>query len=209
MPAASMDPAVSAADLRAFLAVETTPAIHAELARLKRTLAAAGADVRWVGDDGLHVTVKFLGRVAPAALAALRSALVPALAAHVPIPARVHGLGVFPTRRRPRVVWVGVTGGGLNALAQTVEAAAAACGFPPEARPFQPHITLGRVRGPRGAAQLDDALQAHWNDDFGHCVIRELIAYRSDLRPAGAVYTKLWTAPLGGPSEGDPHDNGC
>jgi 2'-5' RNA ligase len=81
-------------------------------------------------------------------------------------------------------------------------------GFPPEARPFQAHLTLGRVQGPRGWSRLEEALKARWIDDFGSCSITELIAYRSDLRPEGAVYTKLWTIPFEESRRGVPDGPG-
>jgi 2'-5' RNA ligase len=194
---------MSVATIRAFLAVEVPPPIDARLVALKRELAAARADVRWVRDDGLHATVKFLGRVDPARLAALRVALTPPLAAGAVIPARVRGLGAFPSLRRPRALWVGLEAPALADLARGVDAVAARFGFAPEARPFHPHVTLGRVHGSRGWGRLEDALKLHWTDDYGVFEIGALAAFRSDLRPDGAVYARLWTIPLGASRGGD------
>ena len=104
-----------------------------------------------------------------------------------------------PSRRRPRVFWVGLDCAPLAALAAAIDAALVPLGFAPEQRPFRPHITLGRATGGSGGPErLEQALERHWHDDFGDCALRELIAYRSDLRRGGAVYTKLWTIPFGG-----------
>ncbi|HSD10958.1 MAG TPA: hypothetical protein VLF14_08235, partial [Candidatus Binatia bacterium] len=81
----------------------------------------------------------------------------------------------------------------LADLAARVERVAASFGHPREARSFHGHITLGRVTAPTGWPRLEAELQAHWNAEFGRSAIAELIAYRSDLRRGGAVYTKLWT----------------
>lgn len=194
--------------VRAFVAVDPGPAVHTALVRLKNTLAAVDADVRWVGDGGLHVTLKFLGATAPASLDQLRAGLADTLRDRLAIPVHVSGLGAFPSRNRPRVVWVGVTGDGLDDVARAVETAAVAAGFPAEERPFRPHITLGRVRGPRGARRLETALGAQGDADCGAGVVNEVIAYRSDLHRTGAVYTKLWTIPLVKPTEGDSHGHG-
>ena len=182
--------------LRAFLALRVAAEIEARLVELKQRLAASGAGVRWVRDDGLHATVKFLGSVEETVLASMRDALAAELAAFAAFDAKVKGLGVFPTMRRPRVVWAGLHAASAGDLAARVERIVAPFGFPPEARPFHAHITLGRVSTPSGWARLEAELRAREQEEIGTSAITELIGYRSDLRRDGAVYTKLWTIPF-------------
>jgi 2'-5' RNA ligase len=184
--------------VRAFLAVEVAPEIHAALVELKRELTRAGAAVRWVRDEGLHATVKFLGAVPEAHLPAVRAVLTDAVRPTPCLFVTVRGLGVFPTLKRPRVVWVGLDCPPLAAVAAAVDGALEPLGFARETRPFHAHLTLGRVSGLAGWPRLEAALRAHWADDLGACALGELIAYRSDLRRDGAVYTKLWTIRFGG-----------
>ena len=184
--------------VRTFLAVEVAPDIHAALVDLKRQLSHTGAAVRWVRDEGLHATVKFLGGVPETLLPDLRAAVTDAVGAQPPLPAAVRGLGMFPNPKRPRVIWVGLACQPLTDLAAAVDAALEPLGFARENRPYHAHITLGRVKELRGWAPLDSALQRHRADDFGDCAIGELIAFRSDLRRDGALYTKLWRIPFGG-----------
>ena len=184
--------------MRAFLAVELSPGVQERLVEVKRELAQLGAAVRWVRDDNLHVTVKFLGSVAEDALDALRARLRDALHATAPMAASVRGLGAFPDLRRARVVWAGVECAPLPALAALADGAAARIGVLPETRPFRAHLTLGRVNGTRGWKPLAQDLAARAGEDFGGCALTELVALRSDLRPGGALYTKLWSIPFGG-----------
>jgi 2'-5' RNA ligase len=183
---------------RTFLAVEVAPAIHAALVDLKRELSASGAAVRWVRDDALHATIRFLGSLPDTQLPVLRAALTEAVGATAPPHAAVRGLGVFPTLKRPRVVWVGLDCAALSEIAARVDAAVSPLGFAPEGRAFKAHITLGRVKSAQGWPPLEAALRAHATRDFGSCALAELAAFRSDLRRDGAVYTKLWTIPFGG-----------
>ena len=184
--------------VRTFLAVEVSPAIHAALVDLKHELSRCDAGVRWVRDEALHATVKFLGGVEESVLPAVRAAVSDAIANPPPLTATVRGLGAFPNLQRPRVLWVGLECQPLTAIAAAVDGALTALGFASEARPFRAHITLGRVNTMRNWSALESALQQHWRDDFGSCAIAALIGYRSDLRRDGAVYTKLWTIPFGG-----------
>jgi 2'-5' RNA ligase len=184
--------------VRTFLAVAVAPPIHARLVALKRELSQTEAGVRWVRDEALHATVKFLGAVPEPALPAVRAALSEAIAGTPRLAAAVRGLGVVPSLQRPRVIWVPLVCQPLTALAAAVDAALAPLGFAPEQRAFRAHITLGRVNTMRNWSALEAALRAHWSDDFGECELGALIGYRSDLRRDGAVYTKLWTIPFGG-----------
>jgi len=120
---------------------------------------------------------------------------------------RARGLGTFPSWRRPRAVWVGLQGDGLTALAACVDDALAAIGFEREPRPFTAHLTLGRVNSPRGWARVEAVCKAHLDDDFGESEIGAVTIYRSTLQRGGAVYTPLWTIPLGG-HKGAAHDSG-
>ena len=182
--------------LRAFIAVSPSPEIHERLRHIKAELAGADAQVRWVRDDAMHATLKFLGSIDADVVAALAEALSEAAARFASFAIEVAGLGVFPNRARPRVVWVGLHGSELAALAAAVERSVEPLGFPAESRPYHPHITLGRVAGKGGWNKLEELLQAHWSDKLGSCTIDEVVAYRSHLQRGGSVYTKLCSIPL-------------
>jgi RNA 2',3'-cyclic 3'-phosphodiesterase len=194
--------------VRAFVAVDLAPDVHAALARLKAELARVRSDVRWVRDDGLHATLKFLGGVPRPRLDDVRDAVTRALATIVAFPMRAHGLGAFPSMSRPRVVWAGLEGYELAALAQAIENALMPLGFSADGRAFHPHVTLGRVSGRRGWSAVEDILKVHWTDEFGVTLVDHVSTYRSDLRPGGAVYTKLWTTGLADSTKGVAHGPG-
>ncbi len=87
----------------------------------------------------------------------------------------------------------------LAALADAVERAFTPLGFAPEPRAFRAHVTLGRVRSPRGLARLTAAIAAAGAPEFGSWTVEDVVLYRSHLRPSGAVYEPLARVPLGGP----------
>jgi len=107
--------------------------------------------VRWVDAANIHLTLRFLGEVEAATVAPLVTAFARAIAGAAPPVIAPAALGAFPTPRRPRVIWVGITETGLrlDALHTRVEAAVGDLGWQAETRPFHPHLTLGRVRDPR------------------------------------------------------------
>lgn len=132
-------------------------------------------------------------------LAALTSALTRAVTGLAAFDAEVRGLGAFPAPTHPRVVWAGIADGApaLVDVAGRVEVALAALGFPPDERPFSPHVTLGRVRQPGRAPALAGALAAGAGRAFGRTRVGRVSLMRSDLSPRGARYTELAGIALG------------
>ncbi|HKC11173.1 MAG TPA: RNA 2',3'-cyclic phosphodiesterase, partial [Vicinamibacteria bacterium] len=149
------------------------------------------AGVRFVRPEGIHLTLRFLGPTLPAQIQRLGPRLQRAAAACPPSEARVAGLGVFPPRGRPRVLWLGVSlPPPVLALQTACEEAAVGVGFPPETRPFRSHLTLGRWREGAPSPELPAA-------DLGPVSLETLVLYRSELRREGALYTPLASFPLG------------
>lgn len=186
--------------MRCFVAIELPEAVRAILAeaaaRLRR--AAPRADVRWVPPASLHLTLRFLGEVGEPALAAVVSALRPVAAASDPIPLGLAGLGVFPGPARPRVLWAGIETGGaaVARLAGAIEQAVTALGFPAAPRPFEGHVTLARLRSPRGMNRLLRAVEALAGESFGRWTARDVVVFRSHLGREGARYEALVRLPL-------------
>ncbi len=194
--------------IRSFVAIDLAAPVRAAIGALQHELLDAKADVRWVRVEGMHVTLKFLGAVEAPRLAAVHAALADALHGQPALHVRAHGVGAFPSLRRPRVLWVGLQAEGLVELAARVDTAVTPLGFEPERRPFTPHVTVGRVNSLRGWAPLEAQLKGHLDDDFGTSDVDEVTVFRSTLRPTGAVYTPLWTITLNKYKQGEPYDNG-
>ena len=187
--------------MRCFVAVDLSAPVRAAAARLQEGMrAAAGrADVRWTEPAGFHLTLKFLGEVPEVQVPAVVAALDTVAAASAPLALAAGGAGAFPSVRRPRVVWVGVTTGAaeLARLARAVEEALAPLGFPPEGRGFHGHLTLGRVRAPRALAGLARAIEDAPALEASGWTAVDIVLYRSHLRRTGAVYEPVARVPLG------------
>lgn len=136
--------------MRLFLAINLPASVRRGIRAATAPLRDATHDrdaVKWVDDDHLHLTLKFLGEQPDASVGPLRAALEAAVAPHTTFTLDVGGLGAFPNLHMPRVVWMGVTPEPkLELLQHDVERACAALGYPLDARAFRPHITLGRTR---------------------------------------------------------------
>lgn len=190
--------------LRTFVAVPLSQPLHAGLARAQRDLqrlCPVGA-VRWVKTEGIHLTLFFLGETPSARVADIERVLTPVAQAAQPLQFTVGGVGAFPNLTRPNVIWVGVrdTAGTLTPLHRAVNAALASLGFQPEDRAFTPHLTLGRVNRDSGSdvvRRVGEAVGRFTLESLGEESPRQIVLFRSELRPTGAEYTALRVFPLG------------
>lgn len=184
--------------MRLFVAADLPAGVRARLAEIQDSLRPVALPVRWVRPDGIHLTLKFLGEVPAGRRTELEGALRGPARGAAPFRLQAAGLGLFPERGAPRVLWIGVRGDLERAVAlqRSIEAALHPLGFEPEDRAFRPHLTLGRVRGP-GRGDWRDALERSSGADAGGFEVREYILFESRLGPDGAAYTPLARFALG------------
>lgn len=179
--------------MRLFVAVPVSEPAREQILRLLGQLRGASWPVRWVHDEGLHMTLKFFGEVGADRLDVIAEALRFAAGGAGTLPLQLGDLGAFPSRSRPRILWVGVNAPpGLELLQDRIERGCEAIGFPPEGAPFQPHITLGRVR--EGQRLPAGGLEEHANNfDRVPFVAQELVLYESVLTTGGPRYESRLT----------------
>lgn len=186
--------------MRLFVAVNLPADQRRALARGTAGMREAGLPVRWAAEDGLHLTLKFLGEVAEPAAAEIGEVLAGAVAGARPFEVHLGGVGAFPTLERPRVIWLGVeVHPALELLANDVERALEPWGFGSELKPFRPHLTLGRVKkGARRSALGPLAGLAAAVDYAAALVVESVDLMQSRLGPRGATYAVVRRAPLAG-----------
>lgn len=184
--------------MRAFIAMDITDEVRRRLPRVQQELGAAPAKVKWVPPGNLHVTMKFLGDVDEETVERVKAAMAEAAADDGPIEFDVHGIGAFPPRGRPRVVWAGVSRGGeaIGRLHDRLERALRPLGVKRDRR-FSPHITIGRVKSSRGARELSELIESRPEQTYGTCPGAELVLYKSTLTPQGAEYEAVARQRLG------------
>ena len=187
--------------LRTFIALEIPDElqqmINNETVQLRDTV---GSLVRWVPPGNMHLTLKFLGNISPANVEILTQLIRAEADSCQSFVMKVGGLACFPSPKRPRVIFIGLQAPGeLEALQHGIESATTRLGYESEARPFSPHLTLGRVRQNVSASdqqRIRRALEETRLDLLGMAKVDCVYLYKSDLKPTGSVYTRLFSAPL-------------
>jgi 2'-5' RNA ligase len=185
--------------IRAFLALDPPEEILREIGRVQSRLKKMiRGHVRWVRPESIHLTLKFFGDIREESVESI-SALAEKAAADVgPFELAIGGAGVFPDMKRPRVVWLGMDGETerLTIFQNGLERALREIGFPGEERPFRPHLTLGRIRSPKGLGGLAEALKEAETDVDARFTASGLCLFKSELTPQGAIYTRLAVYPF-------------
>jgi len=178
--------------MRTFIAIELPDRIKKEIEQLQAPLKKTNTFVSWVKPENIHITLKFLGEVPENKINAVFSATGQALEGAKKFTMSLKGLGAFPDVRRPRVIWIGSGSGEkeLSYLAGRVEEEMERIGFPKEQRKFSAHFTLGRVKSPKNIEKLMELVKSSdfTTDDIE---VKEVVVMKSQLHPAGAIYTPL------------------
>lgn len=188
--------------LRLFWAVNLPVETKKKLSGIMYKLKDIPCDAKWVEEENLHFTLKFLGNVEVSAVPALADAVKAALVGIPAFTVRPLGMGFFPGAVRPRVLWVGLQGelGRLQKIYELINSAHLALGFPLERRPFSPHLTLARLRSGKGSETLVMKVNEMSTDveQIGSLKIKSVDLMQSELNRRGPIYTPLARVELTG-----------
>lgn len=171
-----------------------------EIETLRAKLERSGLRLPALSETIQHLTLKFLGETEPELVPKVVEVMQRVAEQVAPFDVQLRGLGAFPSRHNPSILWIGLRDEQTpRLLAEGLTAGLEPLGFQREARGYNPHITLLRLKSqpPRIITEL---LASEVITDFGGCRVEHIELYRSELLPEGPRYTVLRTVPLGGVS---------
>ncbi len=186
--------------IRAFLAVELSCDIRQNVSSFQQQLKESLPPMNWVRSESIHLTLKFLGAVEPSCIPRILPVLKPIGDKTNKFSLDLQGVGVFPNRQRPRVIWVGISGQtqSLQRLVLGVTAALEPLGFPLEEKAYHPHLTLARIKRENvvvGSALLEKGVLEN-EHHLGNLTVNQFVLFQSNLNSSGACYTSLGTVLL-------------
>lgn len=177
--------------IRCFVAVDVEePSVVSKVAELQEQLKATGASLKLVELENLHLTLRFIGEVPPEVVDRIKLALEGV--DFKPFVVRFTGLGAFPDKRRPRVVWVGVQEGvrEMTELSARVNAVLSRLKLPKPEEEFTPHLTIARVKG--GIGGLPRLLQEASSVELGSMLVDKFRLKKSTLTLRGPIYQTIY-----------------
>jgi len=184
--------------IRTFIAVELPQEIQDRLGQLQSDFKVSMPDVRWTKYGNIHLTLKFLGDVPLSKIDKIGEALREVAAKFPAFTMSLADIGAFPNSRKPRIVWVGVQKGvdELKEIAKAIDSSMKRLGFPPEKRRFSPHLTVGRIRHLKNPTAMTEALDKSAVGELGKFTVERISLIKSQLDPAGSIYTTIKEARL-------------
>ena len=186
--------------MRMFVAIPVPDKVKQHARMFRNDLGVSRADIKWVDYQNYHLTLKFLGEVNEAALPEIKQNLMRAADSCPSFNLSVDDLGFFPSRMRPRVVWLGLRGEIEKAefLGERVDAYLASLGFEEE-KEHRFHLTLGRVRSD---AKINEMLKIAEHmagkGKISSFKVAHIHLMESTLGPGGPTYSVLETYDLKG-----------
>jgi 2'-5' RNA ligase len=188
-------------EIRSFLAFELPSEIKDIVSQVARALEGSPIDLRQVKAENIHLTVVFLGNVRKKHIPAICNEAQGVCTRYATFNVSLEGAGVFGSRNSLRVLWIGLNGDidRMSHFRDALQKELLPFGIKQETRRFSPHLTLGRFqKGYRPDAHLDKFLSGYRDLTSPARPLVELVLFRSDLKPGGAVYTKMDSWPLSG-----------
>ncbi|MDH4155578.1 MAG: RNA 2',3'-cyclic phosphodiesterase [Nitrospira sp.] len=195
--------------IRAFLAVEISDEVRTAIVQVQQDIKERLAPhlskeirIAWGQRNSFHLTVRFLGEIEKQLIDQLREAIAKVRQSHPTIQIPIGRLQAFPNVLKPRVLWVGPSESWLRSesakqlveLHQEIEACCHSFGFAADEKPFSPHLTVARIK--TGERQVGPLLAQSGlyerSVSLGTVTVGPVVLMKSQLRPTGPVYTKLW-----------------
>jgi 2'-5' RNA ligase len=186
--------------IRTFLAIDLPEEIKVQIENIQSRLKASVKGIRWTRPEGIHLTLKFFGNISENEIADISKVVEKNTVDIRPLSLKVSTLGTFPNLKRPRVLWLGISGSveKLSDLQKEIEKDLESIGFQTENRAFRAHLTLGRIKSPKNVKGLSEIIKKEEIYDAGSFCAGGLTLLKSDLTPQGAIYTKLAYFPFDG-----------
>jgi RNA 2',3'-cyclic 3'-phosphodiesterase len=181
------------APVRCFIAVDIPNLAKSAIGKSLSPLRESMREVKWVEPDNLHLTLKFLGNVQLARIGLLKEKLFSALKDERKFSIRFSGIGFFPEKNDPKILWLGIDEGeaSLRNLAMKIEEVSFQSGFEKEIRPFSAHLTLGRVRDGKDIQQKTNTFETIDFSRDAPIELNRLTIFKSILTPQGPHYEPL------------------
>ncbi|MCM8763790.1 MAG: RNA 2',3'-cyclic phosphodiesterase [Candidatus Omnitrophica bacterium] len=184
--------------MRVFSAIKIENGLVNEVSSLLEIIEKHKDKIKPVPAKNLHLTLRFLGKVSDEMYSLFSKKLADGYRFFDHFLINLRGVGFFPNKNRPRIIWIGVDENHILEKAYIVaEQAARNIGLPPENK-FQGHITVGRVKS---IISLDivENIEENFRDRFwGRMIVKKITIFESILHPEGAEYRELTNIPLGG-----------
>lgn len=183
--------------MRLFIAIDLDERIRASAWEAVQPLRKEPVDVKWVEQENLHLTLKFLGEVGEAQVKEIEGKVAEVVQGHASFPITLGGLGYYGDSHHPRSLWIGVKENEEKILKLMADLDAALDYVNENPREPSAHLTIGRVRSGRNQELLLEKLRELKDVKVGEMDVKMIALKRSVLGEKGPQYSDMKVFPLG------------
>jgi len=185
--------------IRAFIALEIDQLNKQKISEVISKLKKSDAHIKWVTENQMHLTLKFLGNIEEVNVQKISDVLKSIADNFKAFMIQFSKIGAFPTIKRPRVIWIAIEKGSesLKLLANKIETELEKLGFEKEDRDYKAHLTLGRVKSLKNLPELTNLINQSALELSDDITIDKILLFQSTSTPKGAIYTRLTEHALG------------
>lgn len=185
--------------MRVFIAIDVPEEIKLKAHKVQELVDRLSLDIKYVELHNLHFTMKFIGEVSEGDVASIQKAMLTAAKQFPPFPIKLKGVTAFPKPTLAKVIAIDVEEGKetLTALANILSKELGVLGFNEEERPFEPHLTIGRLRTPTAKQELITLLKELETKEIGSMIVSTMKLVQSNLTRQGPIYKDVFAVQLG------------
>jgi 2'-5' RNA ligase len=185
--------------MRAFIAIEIPEYIKDNIVEIQDKLKKAFADITWVKKENMHITLRFFGEIQEKSVEDIKKFIRDTAKKNPKFNITLNNVGAFPSWNYPRVLWIGIKDPDkIIKLATELEDDIVKGGFAPlQDKPFQAHLTIGRIKGPVNKESLKNiSLSISFSSTME---VNKIIFFQSRLTPHGHIHTNIFQENLQSP----------
>ena len=179
--------------VRAFLSIDIEDqSLLSQIQNIQQKLDLSAAKMKIVKSENIHFTLLFFGDTPLKRLDQIQTSLE--RIDITPFEIEIAGVGAFPNRRRPRIIWIGVAHNASKVLSlkDEIDSSLLELDYQPEKRKYTPHATIARVRHVKDSKRIADNLEYLSNEVIGTMSVNKVTMMKSTLTPSGPIYEPLW-----------------
>ncbi len=179
--------------VRAFMSIDIEEqSLLSNVQIIQQKLDQDAAKMKIVKSENIHFTLRFFGDTPLTKLDQIQDSLE--RIEITPFEIEVAGVGSFPNRRRPRIIWIGVAHNASKILdlKDEIDSSLSELDYQPEKRKYTPHATIARVRHVRDSKRIAENLEDLGDEVIGTMTVRTVNMMKSTLTPSGPIYETLW-----------------
>lgn len=177
--------------VRSFLAIELDEDLVPKILDVQKEFKKTNSNIKYVPSQNMHFTLKFFGNIDLDMVEDISVAVLKVIKDYSSFDLNIKKCGCFPNKNVIKVLWLGLDEGSpIKDLQRDLDKEFKKLGFKKE-RNFISHLTIGRVKSPKGKKEIRNAIEKLENIEIGQMTVSKICLKKSTLTSQGPIYEDI------------------